>query len=100
MVKRVVLFLLNFVLFNTFFVYRTLNTNKIRYKNFLHEAGRSRKSRIKVSPVLITFNCKEKQTTRGHKQDLPDRLSRDFRIHKHEKCLLVGREKEVISKTV
>jgi hypothetical protein len=39
--KKVVLYLLNCVLFNTFFVYRTLNTNKRKYKNFLHEVGRS-----------------------------------------------------------
>jgi len=39
--KKVVLYLLNCVLFNAFFVYRTLNTNKVKYKNFLHEIGRS-----------------------------------------------------------
>jgi len=40
--KKVVLYLLNCALFNTFFVYRTLNTNKkVTYKNFLHEVGRS-----------------------------------------------------------
>jgi len=39
--KKVVLYLLNCVLFSAFFVYRTLNTNKVRYKNFLHEVGRS-----------------------------------------------------------
>ena len=39
--KKVVLHLLNCVLFNAFFVYRTLNTNKVKYKNFLHEVGRS-----------------------------------------------------------
>ena len=40
--KKVVLYLLKCALFNTFFVYRTLNTNKnIKYKNFLHEVGRS-----------------------------------------------------------
>ena len=39
--KKVVLYLLNCVLFNTFFVYRTLNTNKVKYKNFLHKGGRS-----------------------------------------------------------
>ena len=33
--EQVVLYLLNCVLFNTFFVYRTLNTNKVKYKNFL-----------------------------------------------------------------
>jgi len=25
------------LLFSVFFVYRTLNTNKVKYKNFLHE---------------------------------------------------------------
>ena len=39
--KKVVLYLLNCVLFNAFFVHRTLNTNKVKYKNFLHEVGRS-----------------------------------------------------------
>jgi len=40
--KKVVLYLLNCALFNAFFVYRMLNTNKIvQYKNFLHEVGRS-----------------------------------------------------------
>jgi len=39
--KKLVLFLLNCVLFIAFFVYRTLNTNKVKYKNFLHEEGRS-----------------------------------------------------------
>jgi len=40
--KKVVPYLLNCALFNTFFVYRTLNTNKkVKYKNFLQEVGRS-----------------------------------------------------------
>jgi len=40
--KNVVLYLLNCALFNAVFVYRTLNTNKnVKYKNFLHEVGRS-----------------------------------------------------------
>jgi len=39
--KKVVLYLLNCVLFNAFCVYRTLNTNKVKYKNYLHEVGRS-----------------------------------------------------------
>jgi len=39
--KKVVLNLLNCVLFNTFFMHRTLNTNKkMKYKNFLHDVGR------------------------------------------------------------
>ena len=44
--KKVVLYLLNCVLFNAFFVYRTLSTNKVKYKNFLHELGRSWKSEV------------------------------------------------------
>jgi len=39
--KNVVLYLLNCLLFKAFFVYRTLITNKVKYKNFLHELGRS-----------------------------------------------------------
>jgi len=40
--KKMVLYLLNCVLFNAFFVYRTINTNKkVKYKNFLREVGRS-----------------------------------------------------------
>ena len=40
--KKVVLYLLNCVSFNAYFVYRTLNTNKkVKYKNFLHKVGRS-----------------------------------------------------------
>ena len=40
--KKVLLYLLNCALFNAFVVYRTRNTNKkVKYKNFLHEVGRS-----------------------------------------------------------
>jgi hypothetical protein len=39
--KKVVLYLLNYVLFKAIFVYRMLNTNKVKYKKFLHEVGRS-----------------------------------------------------------
>jgi len=39
--KKVVLYLLNCVLFNAFIVYRTLNTSKIKYNKFLHETERS-----------------------------------------------------------
>jgi hypothetical protein len=39
--KKVVLYPLKCVLFNIFFVYRMLNTNKVKYKNFLHKLARS-----------------------------------------------------------
>jgi hypothetical protein len=42
--KKVLLYLPNCALFNAFFVYRTLNTNKkvkYKYKSSLHKAGRS-----------------------------------------------------------
>jgi len=40
--KKMVLYLLNCVLSNAFFVYRTRNTSKkVKYKNFLHEVGMS-----------------------------------------------------------
>ena len=38
---------------------------------------------MEVSQVLMTLNCHR----RGPKQDLPDRLSSDFRIHKLEKIV-------------
>jgi hypothetical protein len=40
--KKVVLYLLDCALFNAFFVYRTLNTEKkVKYNNLLHDVGRS-----------------------------------------------------------
>jgi hypothetical protein len=71
--KKVVLYLLNCVLFNTFFVYRTLNTNKnIKYKNFLHEVGRSWISEVQNRSESNSDDLQlpQKETTpRGPKQD-------------------------------
>jgi len=48
--KNVVQYLLNCALFNAFFMYRTLNTNKkVNYKNFLHEIGRTWISEIQIA---------------------------------------------------
>jgi hypothetical protein len=64
MVRKVVLYLLNCVFFNAFFVYRTLNTNKIKYKNFLHEVGRSWISAVQnQSESNSDLQSPEKQTT-------------------------------------
>jgi len=98
--EKVVLYLLNCALFNAFFVYRTLNTNrKVKYKNFPYEVGRSRISEVRNYSESNSDNLQlpEKQTTpRGPKKDPPGRLSSDFRIHKLEKMLVVGREKRSI----
>ena len=95
--KKVVLYLLNCALFNAFFVYRTLNTKKkVKYKNFLHKVGRSRISEVQnwSGSNSDDLQLPEKQTTpRRPKQDLPGRLSSDFRIHNLKKLLAVGREK-------
>ena len=84
-----VLYLLNCALFNAFFVYRTRNTNKkVKYKNFLHEVGRSWISEVQNRSESNSDELQfpEKQTTpSGPKQDRPGRLSGDFRIHKLEK---------------
>jgi hypothetical protein len=101
----VVLYLLNCALFNAFFVYRIRNTNKKgKYKNFLHEVGRSWITEVQDRSKSKSYNLQlpEKQTTpRGPKQDLPGRLSSDFRIHKLEKKFWWwGRKKEVSCKTV
>ena len=81
--KKVMLYLLNCALFNTFFVYRTLNTHKVKYKNFLHEVGRSWISAVRNQSESSSDDpqLSQKQTTpRGPKQDPPGRLSADFRI--------------------
>ena len=88
---KVVLYLLNCALFNAFFVYRTRNTNKrVKYKNFLHKIGRSWISEVQNRSESSSeeLQLPQKQTTpRGPKQDLPGRLSCDFRIHKLERIV-------------
>jgi hypothetical protein len=71
-------------------VYRTLNTNKIKYKNLLQEVGRSWISEFQNrNESNSDLQLPEMQTTpRGPKPDRPDRLSGDIRIQK----LLVGKE--------
>jgi len=82
----VVLYLLNCALFNAYLVYKTLYTNKkVKYKNFLHQGGRSWISEESNSDDL---QLPEKQTTpRWPKQDPTGRLSGDFRLHKFEKII-------------
>jgi hypothetical protein len=83
----VVFYLLHCALFNAFFEYRTLNTNK-KYKNLMHVVGRSWIFEVQnwSESSSDDLHLPEKQTTpRGPNQDLPDRLSRDFRIYKLEK---------------
>ena len=90
---------INCALFNAFFVYRTLNTNKkVKYKNFLHEVGRSWISEVQNRSESNSDDLQlpEKETPRGPKQDLPGRLSRDFRIHKLEKIVGGGEGKRSI----
>jgi len=90
----VVLYLLNCALFNAIFVYRTLNTNKkVKYKNFLHQVGRSWISEVQNQSESNSddLQLSEKQTTpRGPKQDPPGRLSGDFGIQKLEKIVVGG----------
>ena len=64
-----VLYLLNRALFNVFFVYRTLNTKEVKYKNFLHGVGSSCISEVpnRNGPILMNFNC---QRSKQHQGDL------------------------------
>ena len=76
-----------------FFVYRTLNTNKVKYKNFLLEAGRSWISEVqnRSESSFDNLQLPQTQTTpRGPKQDPPGILSGNFRICKLE--TIVGGE--------
>ena len=99
-----VLYLLNCALFNTFFVYRTLSTNKkVKYKNFLYEVGRSWISEVQNRSESNSgdLQMSEKQTTpRESKQDPPSRLSGDFRIHKLEIIFVAGREKKLAASSM
>jgi len=95
----VVLYLLKCAFFNAFFVYRTINTNKkVKYKNFLHEVGRLWISEIqnRSEPSSDELQLPERQTApRGPEQDLPGRLTGDFRIHKLEKIVGGGEGKRM-----
>ena len=69
---------------------------KVKYKNFLHEVGRSWISEVQDQSESNSDDLQlpEKQTTpRGPKQDPPRRLSSDFRIHKLEKTVGGGEGK-------
>ena len=95
--KNVVLYLLNCALANAIFVYRTLNTNKkVKYKNFLHEIGRSRISEVQSRSGSSSDDLQwpeKKIAPRGPKQEMPGRLSGDFRIHKLENIVGGGEGK-------
>jgi hypothetical protein len=62
-----VLYLLNCSLFNAFFVNRTLKKKKkVKYKNILHEVGRSWISEVQDrNPILMTFSCKQSKQQGG-----------------------------------
>jgi len=91
------LYLLNCALFNAFFAYRTLNKNKkVKYKNSLHQGGRSWVSEVQNLSESSSDDLQlpEKQTKpREPKQDQPCRLSGDFRIHRLEKTVGGGEGK-------
>ena len=79
--------MINCVLFNALFVYRTLNTNKKYRNSCTRQVGPGyQKSRIEVSQVLMTFNYQRW----GPKQDPPGRIFGGFTIHKLQK--IVGGE--------
>ena len=86
------------------FCVQDTTNKKVKYKNFLHEAGKSWISEVqnRSESTSEDLQLPEKQTTpKGPKQDPPGRLSGDFRIHKLEKnCWWFGGKKEVPSKTV
>jgi hypothetical protein len=79
---KVIHCLLNCAIYTALFVYRTLNTNKkVKYKNFLHEVGRSIISEVQNrSESNSDLQLAEEQTPREPKKDPPGKLSRDIRI--------------------
>jgi len=95
---------------NAVFLYnrymKGLDKQKIKNKNFQHEVGRSWISEFQNGSESSSdgLQLPEKQTTpKGPKQDPPDRLSGDFRIHKFgekKKFFGGGKKKELSCKTV
>ena len=78
-------------------VQNTKHKQKVKYKSSLHKAGRSWISEVqnKIKSNSDDLQLTQKQTTpRGPKQDLPGRLSGDFRIHKLEKIVAGGKGKK------
>ena len=76
-----------------FCIQDTKYKQKLKYKNFLQEVGRSWISEVQNRSESSSdeLQLPEKPTTsKGPKQDLPDRLSGDFRIHKLEKIVASG----------
>jgi len=68
-----------------------------RYKNFLHEVGRSWLSEVQNRSESSSDDLQlpEKHTTlRGPKQDLPGRLFSDLKIYKLEKIVGGGERKK------
>ena len=83
-----------------FCVQDTKHKKKVKYKNFLHEVGRSLISEVQDRSESNSDDLQlpEKQTTpRGPKQDPPGRLSGDFRKHKLEKSFCGGEGKKKYS---
>ena len=74
-----------------------IKIKKVKYKNILHEVGRSWISEVQNRSESSSDDLQlpEKQTSsRGPKQDPPGRLSGDFRIHKREKAVGGGEGKK------
>jgi hypothetical protein len=80
-------------------VYRTLNTNKVKYKSFLHKIGRSWVSEVqnKTGQVLMTFNYQRSTQHRGGLKRTCQADSPGISEYTNwKKLLLLGRGKRTI----
>jgi hypothetical protein len=103
MVKKVLLFLLNCALFNSFLIYKTLNKGlkEQKYKKFLHEVTRNW---ITERGDMADFNSddnnavpsEKKLTLRGPAEDPTGRLSGSFSKHRLGKIVCGDKEKRNI----
>jgi hypothetical protein len=86
--KKVVLFLPNCALFNSFFIYKTLNKGltEQKYKKFLHEVARNwimeREDMADSNSDDNAVPSEKRPTPRGPAEDPPGRLSGNFYKHK------------------
>ena len=99
--KKVVLFLLNCVLFNLFLMYKTLNkgTREQKYKKFLHKVTRDwivERGEVadSSSDEDNAVPSEKRATPRGPSENPPGRLSGNFSTHKLGKIAGGGQGKK------
>jgi hypothetical protein len=94
--KNLMLFLLNYSLFNSFFMYKTLTqTKQDKCKKFLHEIARGRimEQGDAADSSNDSVPSEMRSAPRGPSVDPPERLLVDFSKNKSRKMVCAGQGK-------